>query len=135
MRGRMARQPICASGKRGRNRMAGTKKKQNTVKVIILFVVLALLIGIYYFHLSNKERKADAEKDVESTVVQEVLMRDLEHHYPPTPKEVIKYYSEISQCFYNESYSEEELILLAEQAQRLYCLLYTSDAADEYLFV
>ncbi len=100
--------------------MAGTKKKQNTVKVIILFVVLALLIGIYYFHLSNKERKADAEKDVESTVVQEVLMRDLEHHYPPTPKEVIKYYSEISQCFYNESYSEEELILLAEQAQRLY---------------
>lgn len=114
--------------------MAKTNKKQNTVKIIILFVVLALLIGMYYFHLSNKERKADAEKDVASTFVQEVLMRDLEHHYPPTPKEVIKYYNEISQCFYNETYSEEELVRLAEQAQRLYDdELVANKTQDQYL--
>ncbi|MCM1536822.1 MAG: hypothetical protein NC254_00290 [bacterium] len=98
----------------------GTKKKQNVIKVVILFVVLALVIGICYFRLSNRTRRADTEKDVQSTAVQEVLLRDLSRNYPPTPKEVIKYYSEISKCFYNESYTEEELILLAEQAQRLY---------------
>lgn len=100
--------------------MGEKKKKQNGIKAIIIFVVLALLIGMYYFHISNRARKGDAEKDVQSTRVQEVLLRDLSHNYPPTPKEVIKYYSEISECFYNESYTEEELILLAEQAQRLY---------------
>ncbi|MCM1104762.1 MAG: hypothetical protein NC409_11740 [Clostridium sp.] len=98
----------------------GTKKKQNVIKVVILFVALALVIGICYFRLSNRTRQADTEKDVQSTAVQEVLLRDLSSNYPPTPKEVIKYYSEISKCFYNESYTEEELILLAEQAQRLY---------------
>lgn len=100
--------------------MSGTKKKQNSIKVVIIFVILALLICAYYFHLSNRLRKADAEKDVKSTAVQEVLLRDLSRNYPPTPKEVIRYYSEISKCFYNESYSEEELVLLAEQAQALY---------------
>ena len=100
--------------------MGEKKKKQNGIKAIIIFVALALLIGMYYFHISNRAGKADAEKNVQSTAVQEVLLRDLNHNYPPTPKEVVKYYSEISECFYNESYTEEELILLAEQAQRLY---------------
>lgn len=100
--------------------MGEKKKKQNGIKAIIIFVALALLIGMYYFHISNRARKGDAEKNVQSTLVQEVLLRDLSHNYPPTPKEVIKYYSEISECFYNESYTEEELILLAEQVQRLY---------------
>lgn len=100
--------------------MDKTKKKQDGIKVIIIFVVLALLIGMYYFYLSNKTKPAGSEKQTQSTAVQEVLLRNLDHHYPQTPKEVVKYYSEISMCFYNESYTEEELLLLAEQAQRLY---------------
>lgn len=99
--------------------MSGRRKKQNGIKIVIIFVVLALALGVYYFRLSNRTRRAD-EKDVQSTAVQEVLLRDLSHNYPPTPKEVVKYYSEISKCFYNETYSEEELLLLAEQAQGLY---------------
>lgn len=100
--------------------MGTKKKKQSMIKVIVIFVVLALLIGIYYFRISNRTRQADEEKDVQSTAVQEVLLRNLSNNYPPTPKEVVRYYSEISKCFYNESYSEEELVLLAEQAQGLY---------------
>lgn len=116
--------------------MGGTKKKQKQsgVKAVIILVVLALLIGGYYFHLSNRTRPSDTEKDVQSTAIQEVLLRDLSHNYPPTPKEVIKYYSEITKCFYNESYGEEELILLAEQAQRLYDEeLIANKSQDQYL--
>ena len=47
-------------------------------------------------------------------------MRDLERNYPQTPKEVIKYYSEITKCFYNEEYTEEELSQLAMKAKELY---------------
>ena len=54
------------------------------------------------------------------TAVQEVLTRDLQKNYPQTPKEVIKYYSEITKCFYNEEHTEEELEALAMKAVEMY---------------
>ncbi len=102
--------------------MGKTKKKGkgSIIKIIVIFVLLALIIGGYYFYLSNKPESMDEEPDVESTAVQEVLGRNLEHNYPPTPKEVIRFYSEITKCFYNESYTDDELAALAEKAQELY---------------
>ena len=37
-----------------------------------------------------------------------------------TPKEVLKYYSDITQCFYAGGYTDEELIELADRAMELY---------------
>ena len=85
---------------------------------IILFVLLCMLL-CYYFYLSNKKEEAK-EEVVETTLVQEVLLRDLSRNYPATPKEVIKYYGEITKCFYNEEYSEEQLSLLGDKAMQLY---------------
>lgn len=84
--------------------------------VIVLMIVV--MLG-YYYYLSNKE-KAQQEQNPELTVVQEVLMRNLETNYPPSPKEVVKYYSEITKCFYNEEYSDAELEQLADKANQLY---------------
>lgn len=95
-------------------------KKKINVKSIIVVLILAVLIVVYYYYLSNKKGDSNEEGDVESTAVQNVLMRNLDQNYPPTPKEVIKYYSEISKCFYNEDYTEEELEQLALKAQELY---------------
>lgn len=94
-------------------------KKSGGIKIIIIGVVLAVLVIGYYFHLSNKTQKP-AEEVVESTRVQNVLMRDLEKNYPPTPKEVIKYFNEISMCFYNEKYTDDELEQLAVKIQGIY---------------
>ncbi len=93
-----------------------TKSNIKGGAVIILMIVV--MVG-YYYYLSNKE-KAQQELNPELTVVQEVLMRNLETNYPPTPKEVIKYYSEITKCFYNEEYSDGELEQLADKADQLY---------------
>lgn len=93
-------------------------KGRNTKLVIIGIILAALVVG-YYFYLSGKVKEAREEK-TEITAVQNVLMKDLEHSYPPTPKEVLRYYCEITKCFYNEEYTEEELIQLAEKAQELY---------------
>ena len=54
------------------------------------------------------------------TPVQEVLSRNLETNYPPTPREVVRYFSEISQCFYNEDYSEEQLYQMAMKIREIY---------------
>lgn len=85
---------------------------------IILILLLCMLL-CYYFYLSNKKQEAK-EEAVETTAVQDVLLRDLSRNYPATPKEVIKYYAELTKCFYNEEYSEEQLKQLGEKAMELY---------------
>ena len=100
--------------------MAKPKKKKLNLKGIVVVIILAVLVLLYYYHLSNKQAPPSEDEYVQSTAVQEVLGRNLIVNYPPTPKEVVRYYSEISKCFYNEEYTEEELEELAKQAQGLY---------------
>lgn len=85
---------------------------------IILFLLLCMLL-CYYFYLSNKKQETKEEM-TETTAVQDVLLRDLSRNYPATPKEVVKYYAELTKCFYNEEYSEEQLEQLGDKAMQLY---------------
>lgn len=95
------------------------KKNQKTAisGSVILLMIVAMVC--YYFYLSNKDRELK-ENNPTVTTVQEVLLRDLKNNYPPTPKEVIRYYSEITKCFYNEEYTDGELEQLAVKARQLY---------------
>ncbi len=95
-------------------------KNSKVAKTVIIVVILAVIILGYYYYMGHRTRKQIAEEPVVATMVQSLLMRDLEHNYPPTPKEVVKYYAEITECFYNETYSEEELVQLANKIQQLY---------------
>lgn len=95
-------------------------KASKTIKIVIIALILAALVLGYYFYLGKKTGEQQTDTQVEITVVQSVLMKDLERSYPPTPKEVLKYYCQITQCFYNEEYSDEELLQLASKIQELY---------------
>lgn len=88
------------------------------VKNFIVLLTVALVIVACFAYLSNRTKSAE-EGSQTLTAVQEVLTRDLSTNYPPTPKEVLKYYSEITRCFYSEEYSDEELAELADQALKL----------------
>lgn len=98
-------------------------KFKGTKGMLILIVLVCAVIG-YYYYVANRGPKAEESKMTEETAeitpVQNVLMRNLETNYPPTPKEVVKYYAEITQCFYSEDYTEEELEQLALKIQQLY---------------
>lgn len=108
-------------------------KGSGGVKIVIIAVVLAAIVLGYFYYLGHRDRR-QAEEAVAVTVVQSVLMRDLEHNYPPTPKEVIKYYSEITECFYNEEYSDEELTQLAQKIQHLYDVeLVANKTQEQYM--
>lgn len=89
-------------------------KKIKTVVIIVCFVCL---IGGYFIYLTNKEQESE---DVTVTAVQQVILKNLDNNYPPTPKEVVKYYSEITKCLYNEKYSDEEFEQMAEQMMKMY---------------
>lgn len=76
------------------------------VKNVILVVIMVALVGGYFFYLSNYR---EAKDDTVVTPVQNVLLKNLDTDYPPTPRELLKYYSDIAECLYNEEYTEDQL--------------------------
>lgn len=97
-------------------------KKFKGTKGVIILAILVVLVITYYHYLSNRQQP-DAKQEGELSVmtpVQEVLSRNLETNYPSTPREVVRYFSEITQCFYNEQYTEEELHDLALKIREIY---------------
>lgn len=95
-------------------------KKSNAIKGMIIGIILIAMIFGYYYYLTNKRTESKEEAAVKSTAVQDILLHNLDTRYPPTPKEVVKFFGQITQCFYNETYTEEEFVQLAMQIQRLY---------------
>ena len=95
------------------------KKFKMSTSIVIIVVSVALIVGLYYV-IANHLAKDDEPTDVQITAVQNVLLRNMDNNYPPTPKEVLKYYSDITQCFYAGGYTDEELIQLANRALELY---------------
>ena len=93
---------------------------KGTKGMLILIVLVCAVIG-YYYYVSNKTDNNSVEEEaVKISAVQNVLLRNLEIDYPPTPKEVVKYFAEITKCFYSEEYTEEELEQLAVKIQQIY---------------
>lgn len=108
-------------------------KRSGVIGLIVVGMILVAVVAGYAIHLNRKTESA-GEEAVEATAVQRVLQRDLEKSYPPTPKEVVKYYAEITKCFYNEEYSDEELEKMALKIQELYDQeLVENKSQEEYL--
>ena len=96
------------------------KERQSPLKLIVIGCVLAALVVGFYFYLSNPTSSKRTEQTETVTKSQQVLLRNLDNNYPPSPREVLKYYCDILQCLYNEPHSDEELEKLAMQIQLLY---------------
>ncbi len=92
-------------------------KKATTRTTVIIIILVVIVVG-YYAYLSNRSRSS--REDVTITAVQNTLSRDLEKDYPPTPKEVVKYYNDIFLCLYNEECTEADIESLGLKARELY---------------
>lgn len=105
--------------------------KQKTTRVIIAVLIVILIVGVYY-NFSVK-KSASAENSTELTEVQKVITKNLEENYPATPREVVKLYNRIINCFYNETYTDDELYALGDQARLLFDEeLLENNPRDEY---
>lgn len=97
----------------------------------VLAVMLITVFALYYYLVNKVERQTP---ETETTAVQDVLLKNLETDYPPTVREVIKYYNEIMSCYYSENPTDEELEKLAAKAMELYdAELANYQAGDLYL--
>ncbi len=106
-------------------------KRSKGIRGMVVFLFLICLLVGYYFYLSNKVGGNEAE--TETTKVQEVLLRDLSRNYPASPKEVLRYYSELLQCMYNEECSEQELEQMAERAMEICDADLVSYQSEEFI--
>lgn len=106
-------------------------RRRNPARFIIVFIVLALCVTGLFFYVSNRSKAIEEGKQQQMTPVQEILARNLETNYPPTPKEVLKFYSEITRCFYGEQYTDEELAKLAILSRKLFDDELVANQTDE----
>ena len=107
------------------------KKAQGTKGLIVAIVLVLLVVG-YYYYLSHRE--IDKTEEVTVSEAQELLLRDLDRNYPPTPKEVVKYFFDITTCLYNEKLSEADVEALALKILELYDAdLVIHNPKEEYL--
>ncbi len=100
-------------------------KKSGIKTVIIMLVIVGGLIGLYGFistrDSSDQQGAAmETEAQKELTAVQKLISEAPYKDYPATPVQVVKYYNEITACFYNESYSDEQLMSLAMLSRSLF---------------
>ncbi len=93
-------------------------KSKKTGRMITVLGIMFITAFALYYYMVNKVTDKDTE--IETTAVQDVLLKNLDNDYPSTVREVMKYYNEIMKCYYNEEYTEDELTMLAERALELY---------------
>lgn len=92
--------------------------KKSTTGIALIFLLVVVVVVGYFAYLSGKSRDRDTEAVM--SAAQNVLSRDLQNNYPPTVKEVIKYYTDIEKCIYSEECTEEEIEQLCLKARELY---------------
>lgn len=94
-------------------------KKKGTLKTFLVMLILAAGILAGYYVINNR-----AEEKVEAQYVEtekdKMLAKNIEADYPATPREVVKLYSRILKCIYNETLTEKETEKLMKQARLLY---------------
>ena len=78
-------------------------KKSGVIKAVITILIILLIVGAYYFFTT--QRRTSVEDTVELTEIQKLITKNLDTNYPATPREVVKYYNRILECFYDDTYT------------------------------
>lgn len=86
-------------------------------KHAVIVILMAALVGGYYYYLSHRNPKA--ADDVELTQLDEVLLKQLDNAYPPTPREVVRFYNKFIECAYGGEYDDTQFNGLVDQARKL----------------
>ena len=90
------------------------KKKIATISVVL---VLACAIVALYMYIDRSGKQA---KEPVNTMAEQVLAKNLETNYPPTPYSVAEFYCGIVECIYNAETTEKQLEDLVRKELELF---------------
>lgn len=107
-------------------------KKRMRWLITVTVLMVAGVVG-YYFYVNKGDDFGGADNADIVGEVDKVLNKDLEERYPYTVREVVQFFVRIQKCYYNEEYTEEELVKLAYKATELLDTeLLAENPFDEY---
>lgn len=90
------------------------KKRIGTIVVIL---VLALGIIALYWYIDRSDREV---REPAGTVAEQVIARDLEKNYPPTPYAVAELYCDIVKGIYDKDTTEKQLETLVQMQLQMF---------------
>lgn len=98
------------------------KKKNSVVPVIIGMLILVLVVcGGYFAALKLKEKKNSEKADISFTETDVLLGIDMEKDCPVKSRDVIKLFSRITMCLYNDTdITAEDFEALVKMQRELY---------------
>lgn len=101
--------------------MKKSKQKTTTIIVIMFAVVIAIAIGFWAI-LEQGRNRVEEDKLIHSKneEVNTLLNKDLNIDYPSTPREVLKMYSRLQSCVYNQDLSDQDLTAIVGQMRMLF---------------
>lgn len=110
------------------------KTRFSGVKGTIILIILVGLIVSYFYYLSNKKPVSVDDEGVVITPAEEILLKNYNINYPPTPKEVVREYLQITKVLHNEELSDEEISDVGMKVQQLYDEEFVANkSTDEYI--
>lgn len=95
--------------------------KKNKLKAFYVILILVVLGVAYYLYLDSRPKK-EVEIEENAEVVR-LINKNIDEKYPETPREIVRLYNRIMICYYNEEYTNNQLISLTKQARVAQTLL------------
>ena len=96
-------------------------KDKKTAQLIGGLGLLCVIVLVIFFVLNqNEDDGIFSQKENTSTEVQNILAKDVERNYPATVREVVRLFSRISKCYYNETISASEFQQLITMQRMLF---------------
>ncbi len=92
-------------------------KMKKTIATVGAILVLACAVVALYMYIDRSAK--EAEEPV-NTVAEQVLSKNLETNYPPTPYSVAEFYCGIVECIYSADTTEEQLEALVKKELELF---------------
>jgi len=90
--------------------------KKIVLSVSVILVLACAVVALYWYI----DRSAKEAEEPVNSVAEQMLAKDMEKNYPPTPYAVTEFYCGIVECLYSADTTEEQLERLVELQRSLF---------------
>ncbi len=105
--------------------------KTGIKNAVIVIAVFCAAIIVAYLAVLNAPKEEEVEK---ISPAAKILNQNYDENYPSTPREVVKAYADISQCYYDPETTEDEIAGLAKKMRQLFdAELLANQSYEDYL--
>ena len=95
------------------------KASKRITSVIVTILIIAIIASLFYLEWSQRSNEKKKVNSETLTEAEKLLERDLVTNYPETPREVAKYYSNITKVLFS-GLKDDEVEALAKKVLELY---------------